>query len=68
MKVTERIIGKANLSWQEAMVVRDYYELESEGKKTRGFVENLSPRKREQLLVSAQKKIREVLRAKRVEG
>ena len=68
MEITERIIAKANLSSQEAMVVRYYRKLPTAGKRTRKFVENLPSQKKSQLLRSAEEKIERTLSGQRAEG
>lgn len=62
MKITERVIGRANLTSEEAKVVRCCYQLESAGERTWRWVNHLSPRKHNLFLSRALAKIHKTLR------
>ena len=63
-EITERIIGKAKLTPQEAMVARVEFNLSTAGKRTKNWVKNLSQVKRNELSITAQGKIHKLLKAK----
>jgi len=58
MNVTEKDIGKAGLSSEEAKVVRYRYGLSTAGKRTRKWVASLGDKKYSKLVTSSEKKLR----------
>lgn len=65
MEITEKIIAKAELSKEEAKLIRVIRGLPSAGERTKGWVRGLSMRKHHQLLKSAEEKIEKATTAKR---
>jgi len=65
LEVTERIIARAGLCKEEARVIRVLRELPSAGERTKRWVRNLSMRKYDQLLRSAEGKIQKATTAKK---
>lgn len=65
IEITERIIGQANLSPEEARVARVKFGLPTAGQRTQGWVEALSGEKRTQILSNVQQKIRQILKMQR---
>ena len=61
IEITERIIGKADLSSEEAKVARVKFGLSTAGQRSQKWVEDLSGKKHDQLLSSAREKIRQTL-------
>lgn len=59
--ITESDIAKARLSREEAMVVRVYCKLPTAGKRTKRWVNSLSPEKRMFFLRSGKEKLVEFI-------
>ena len=60
-KVTEQMIAKANLSKDEAKVIRVIYGLPSAGKRTKHWMAGLSDEKYRELQASAKEKLYEIM-------
>jgi len=68
IKITERIIAKADLSPEERMVARVFYGLSSAGKRTKELVADFSPCEKSRILRRAKAKIKRYLAGDRAEG